>query len=150
MLRILTDGSQYKTIDEEAIKKATEETDVSLLNNAVIGASAPCASQPEASEFIGSEPAAHGSTICRPQADELAAGGRIEPHREGAGDDIAVAARDPLTVTEYKDRMAALSIKRSWEGLEPDVGNTAVEKAVEGRRGTPSSGYAHPSSQNRT
>lgn len=123
---------------------------MSLLNNAVIGASAPFASQPEASESTTSEPTVCGSTVSCSQSTELAVGVPSSPHSEGAGDDKAVAPRSSLTVTEYKDRMAAPSIKRTWEGLDPNVGNTPVEKAVEGRRGTPSSGYAHPTSQDRT
>lgn len=146
MLHIYAGGSKYKLIDEEAIRQATEETDVSLLNNAVIGASAPVASQPDVCETISSEPADCGSMDSSSQATEIAVG----VPNEGAGDDKAVAARGSLTVTEFRERMAASSITRTWEGLDPNVGNTPVEKAVEGRRGTPSSGYAHPTSQDRT
>ena len=145
---------------------------MSLLNNAVIGSSAPSPGLPDADESVTSKPAAveqtkasdsetpvaGESTIGSPsepaasqsdcaQTDALIARRSSEEPQREANDSKAVAVRAQLAVT----RLAASSIERSWPGLQPNVGDTPVEKAVEGRRGTPAAGYAHAaSSQDRT
>lgn len=60
-------------------------------------------------------------------------------------EDRAIMARDPLTIAERNANYDFSEI--SFKGLQPNIGNTPVEKASIGRKGTPSGGYEHPSSK---
>lgn len=61
--------------------------------------------------------------------------------------DSAVATRNPMIISQNVNEGLT---SRSWQGLTLNIGDTPVEKASIGQSGTPSSGYQHPSSSERS
>lgn len=63
-----------------------------------------------------------------------------------SNDETALTIKDPMSVVSATDAVKGGLATRTWKGLELNIDNVPVAKAVSGHTGTPSTGYTCPES----